>query len=94
MMGGAGGAGMMDSWGDAASDCPGMGGWTSPSTGTPMTLDQAVEVAEEYLSAYGNPDLALAEVMEFTQNVYAVVEETSTGVGAFELLIDRYTGSV
>ena len=94
MMGSLGGGGMMDSWGDAASECPGMGGWTSPGTGTPITLDQAVEAAQEYLAAYGNPDLALAEVMEFTQNFYAEVEEISTGVGAFELLIDRYTGSV
>ena len=32
--------------------------------------------------------------MEFSENFYAEVEEESTGVHAFELLIDRYTGVV
>ena len=61
---------------------------------TALTLDQAVESARQYLVAYGNPDLALAEVMEFSENFYAEVEEQSTGIHAFELLIDRYTGAV
>ena len=39
-------------------------------------------------------DFAVAEVMEFKNNFYAVVEEPSTGRGAFELLIDPYTGAV
>lgn len=70
--------------------------------GTSITLDQAVESARQYLAAYGNPDpsagsgqaLALTEVMEFTDNFYAEVEEQSTSIHAFELLIDRYTGVV
>lgn len=84
--------------------CPGMGGWgwSYPGTGTPLTLDQAVERVQQYLTAYGNPDpsagsgqaLALTEVMEFSRNFYAEVEEESTGVHAFELLINRYTGQV
>ena len=61
---------------------------------TPITLDQAVEVANQYLFAYKNPDLALTEVMEFSSNFYAEVEEKSTGTHAFELLIDPYTGVV
>ena len=60
----------------------------------PLTLDQAVESARQYLAAYGNPDLALTEVMEFSDNFYAEVEEKSTGIHAFELLIDRYAGDV
>jgi len=60
----------------------------------PITLDQAVESARQYLAAYGNPDLALTEVMEFSDNFYAEVEEKSTGIHAFELLIDRYAGDV
>ena len=92
--------------------CPGVGGWGFgvssaerwgyPGTGTPLTLDQAVEKVQQYLAAYGNPDpsadsgqaLALTEVMEFSNNFYAEVEEESTGVHAFELLINRYTGAV
>lgn len=77
----------------------GMGGysrrnWATPGKTTPLTLDQATEAARQYLSAYANPDLALAEVMEFSDNFYAEVEEESTGIHAFEVLIDRYTGAV
>ena len=70
------------------------GAWGYPGSGNPLTLDQAVESARQYLSGYGNPDLTLTEVMEFSENFYAEVEEESTGVHAFELLIDRYTGVV
>ncbi len=76
--------------------CPGMGGWsyTAPTGGERLTLDQAAEAVESYLAAYGNPDLVIAEVMEFTDNFYAEVEEQSTGIHAFELLIHPYTGAV
>jgi len=60
----------------------------------PITLDQAVESSRQYLAAYGNSDLTLTEVMEFADNFYSEVEDKSTGVHAFELLIDRYTGDV
>jgi hypothetical protein len=81
------------------ASCPGMGngGWFENdqlSGGERLTLDQAAEAVEQYLAAYGNSDLAVVEVMEFTQNFYAEVEEESTGVHAFELLIDPYTGAI
>ncbi|HLF75499.1 MAG TPA: hypothetical protein VI524_14175 [Anaerolineales bacterium] len=104
------GPGMMRGWGTGwrAGRGPGMMGdymggmmgWgyatgaRSYSSSTPLTLDQAVDAARQYLSAYGNPDLVLTEVMEFSENFYAEVEEESTGVHAFELLIDRFTGAV
>ena len=69
-------------------------GQAYPGSGTSITLDQAVEAANQYLSDYGNSDLALTEVMEFSENFYAEVEEKSTGIHAFEVLIDRYTGVV
>lgn len=76
-----------------------MGGYGSPNgtypgNGAPITLDQAVEAAEQYLATYGNPDLEQTEVMEFTNNFYAEVKEQSTGIHAFEILIDRYTSIV
>lgn len=70
------------------------GTWDYPNSGTPLTLEQAVEAARQYVVGYGNPDLALTEVMEFSDNFYAQVEEKSANVHAFELLIDRYTGAV
>src|SRR4030043_1375254 len=60
----------------------------------PITFDQAVESARQYLASYGNPDLVLTEIMEFSDNFYAEVEEKSTGIHASELLIDCYTGAV
>ena len=63
-------------------------------SGDALTLDQAIEAANLYLMAYGNPDLTITEVMEFTENFYAEAEEKSSGIHAFELLIDRYTGAV
>jgi hypothetical protein len=59
-----------------------------------LTMDQAVEAARQYVATYRNSDLALAEVMEFEDNFYVEVEEQSTGIHAFELLVDRYTGGV
>ena len=62
--------------------------------GGSLTMDQAVEAARQAVTAYGNPDLALTEVMEFEHNFYAEVIEQSTGIHAFELLIDRNSGAV
>jgi len=67
--------------------------WRKPDNQTPLTLDQAVEAARRSLVAYGNPDLQMTEVMAFTNNFYVEVEEKSTGIHAFELLVDRYTGA-
>jgi len=68
--------------------------WDYSNNNTPLTLDQAVEAANQYLAAYGNTDLTLTEVMEFSDNFYAEVEEENSGIHAFELLIDRYSGAV
>lgn len=85
------GAGMMGggcAWG------PG-GGWTgSPGGGQPLSLDQAARLARSAVAALGNPRLVPAHIMEFTANFYVAVKDTSTGRGAFELLVDRYTGAV
>ena len=60
----------------------------------PITIDTAVTVAQNYIAALGNPDLKVEEVEEYTNNFYVQVHEISTGNGAFELLIDKYTGSI
>lgn len=89
MMGGGmmGGYGVMD-----PQACH--GDWGNPGTGSPLTIGEAATRAEEYVASLGNPDLVLTEVMEFSNNFYAEVEEESTGIHAFELLINRYTGAV
>jgi hypothetical protein len=68
-----------------------------PSTGAttaPLTIETAATIAQQYVAQLNNPDLAVREVEEYTQNFYVQVYEKSTGIGAFELLIDKYSGSV
>ncbi len=55
---------------------------------TPLTLDQTKAAAEKYLANLNNSDLEIAEIMIFDNNGYVLVKETSTGIGAFELLVD------
>ncbi|MDH4208473.1 MAG: PepSY domain-containing protein [Anaerolineae bacterium] len=59
-----------------------------------LSLAEAGEAVEAYLASANLPDLAVAEVMEFSNHLYAEVEEESTGVHAMELLIDKNTGEV
>jgi hypothetical protein len=68
---------------------------TSPTTGAttaPITIETAATIAQQYVTQLNNPDLKVREVEEYTQNFYIQVYEKSTG--AFELLIDKYTGSI
>ncbi len=63
-------------------------------TGQRITIDQAQQDVQTALNQSGNSDLHIDEIMEFTDNFYAIVKEKSTGVGAFELLVDPSTGGV
>jgi len=55
---------------------------------TPLTIDQTKAAAEKYLANLNNSDLEIGEIMIFDNNSYIIVKETSTGIGAFELLVD------
>ncbi len=81
------GGGMMGGWGPA---------WPGPSasTGTRLTLDEAIQAARAYVGQWDNPDLVLTEAMEFERNFYFMVKERSSGMGAFELLVNPFTGAV
>lgn len=74
--------------------CMMSGSGQSQQTGDPLTLDEAVEAAETYIDEYGDGNLELAEVMQFDNHFYAQIREVDTGINAFEMLIDPYTGSV
>jgi len=68
---------------------PMMGGYNNNyANATPLTVEQAKAAAEKYLTNLNNSDLKITEVMIFNNNAYLVVKETSTGNGAFELLVD------
>ena len=59
-----------------------------------LTIEDAHEAVERYVDALGYPNLEIAELMEFEHNFYAIVRETDSGIGAMELLIDKWTGAV
>jgi len=71
-------------------------GYTAPYAynGTPLNITTAKTIAQNYVTSIGNPDLVVKQVEEYTNNFYAQVNEKSTGNGAFELLINKYTGSI
>jgi hypothetical protein len=54
----------------------------------PLTIDQVKTAVEKYLANLNNSDLEIAEIMIFDNNGYVIVKESSTGIGAFELLVD------
>ncbi len=84
MMGRYGYGGMMRNWGN-----------TFPTDGERLSLDQAAQAVGGYLTAYGGgSNLALGEVMGFSNGFYAQAVEEETGIGAFELLIDPFTGAI
>lgn len=100
MMGGWGAGGMTGGWGRGTGGGM-MGGWwgggpwgRGAQTPAPIALDQAIEAAQGCLAELGNADLALTEVIEFERNFYFIVKERSTDIGAFELLVNRFTGAV
>ena len=63
-------------------------------TGAPLNIATAETISQNYVSAIGNPDLAVKEVEEYSANFYVQVYDKSTGIGAFELLVNKYTGSI
>jgi hypothetical protein len=82
-----GGRGCMGAWYVAPA-------FPTIATATPITIGNAVTIAQNYVASLNNPDLAVDEVEEYTQNFYVLIYEKSTGNGAFEMLIDKYTGSI
>ena len=63
-------------------------------TGTPLTIDETRAAVEDYLSTLNNEDLAIAEIMVFNNNAYAVIVEKSTAKGAMELLVNPISKAV
>ncbi len=73
-----------------------MGWWDSPLPGSAQALmiDQVAEDVQNYLEEFWSPDVRLAEVWEFDNQFYAELRENSTGIGAFEVLVNKWTGAI
>jgi hypothetical protein len=59
-----------------------------------ISMDKAQQSVQSFLDRTGNSDLRVDELMEFDRNFYVLVKENSTGIGAFELLVNKTTGNV
>jgi hypothetical protein len=60
-----------------------------------LTIAEAHEAVEQYVASLGYAaNLEVAELMEFERNFYAIVRESDTGIGAMEILVDKWTGVV
>jgi len=71
-----------------------MGGYNANPSGERITIEQANQIAQLYLTSLRNPDIAIDEIMEFQYNFYILFYEKSTGIRAFEMLVDPYTGQI
>src|SRR6266581_9652078 len=89
-------AGMANGWmGGSSTNVPGgMMGSVFSGGGRDIGMDRAVDIAQGVAASYPNGGLVADEVIEFSNNYYASMRETSTGIGAFEILIDRSSGTV
>jgi hypothetical protein len=68
--------------------------YLSNFTPTTYNIARAEEIADNYKGSLNSPDIAIGEIMEFEQNFYVVYYEKSTGIGAFEMLIDKESGRI
>ena len=77
---------------------PGMGPgwWSGPQVGTgrALSMAQAEEIARQAIARSGFQGLVPMHIMEFSNNFYVAIKDKAAGEGAFELLVDRYTGFV
>ncbi len=65
--------------------------WGSVTNLPTLSVEEAKQAAENYVQTLGLSGLEVSEVMIFDNGGYAIVSETQTGLGAFELLIDPIT---
>ncbi|HZK72462.1 MAG TPA: hypothetical protein VFD88_00465 [Clostridia bacterium] len=86
------GAGRMTGWSFGAPG--GMMGRAFGGGSGDIGMDRAVSIAQDTAASYSGSSLAADEVIEFSENYYASIRETGTGIGAFEILIDRASGNV
>lgn len=72
----------------------GLFGGRGQLSGTSISMQTAQQNVQAFVDRSGNADLRIDEMMEFDQNFYALIKERSTGIGAFELLVNKQSGSV
>jgi hypothetical protein len=59
-----------------------------------VDIKKAQTIVSDYLAGLSNKKLKIDEIMEFEDNLYVLVKESDTDKGAFELLVDPFTGAL
>lgn len=69
---------------------------TGPSnnSGGPLESAQVISIVSDFLDGLNNPDLEIGVLNENNNNFYVAIQEKSTGVYAFDLLVDKRTGAI
>jgi hypothetical protein len=70
----------------------GMMGGPFSASARPVSMDQAIQILQQWPAAHHLNGLILDEVEAYTQNYYGQFKEQSTSRGAIQVLIDRYSG--
>lgn len=91
MMGGFGGARGTPGWGGCGAYGQGEG---YPVARDPLSIDEAKAQADKYLASWNDPNLVVSEIMEFSNQFYVAFVEKDSKTGAFEMLMDKYSGAM
>lgn len=59
-----------------------------------LSVEEIEEKVEEYVAYYYGEDLEIGDIFEFDRTDYYVSIEETAGRGAFELLVNPYTGDI
>jgi len=79
----------------AVETCPMIANFAPLSgEGEMLTLAEAQAASEDYVASLGYANLEIVDLMEFERNFYAIARETASGIGAMELLVNKWTGAV
>lgn len=81
--------------GDASASCP-FAVTNAPTLdeGETLTIEEAQTALETYLTSLGYDNLEIVDMMEFERNFYGIAREINTGIGAMELLVNKWNGAV
>ncbi|MDX1615666.1 MAG: hypothetical protein R3300_15240 [Candidatus Promineifilaceae bacterium] len=71
-----------------------MGGWGGLVEVEPLSIQDAEHAVSEFVAELDEDELAIGEIMIFENHAYAQVMDTSSGQGAFEVLVDPVSGNV
>jgi len=81
-------------WGMGPGMMSGGYGYGYGANVAPLSLEQAEKAVQAYIGNLGIEGLKIHEIMIFDNQAYAEVVEESTGIGAFELLVNPVTQAV